>query len=87
MGILDHMAILAEPLLSSHLSEASDFGLSLDRLLKAGLTVFLMQEKKNMLCKYRGDFKNASAVVSAITTLLNDSERSLNKKMAAPSNK
>ena len=40
-----------------------------------------------MLCKYRGDFNNASAVVSAITTLLNDSERSLNKKMAAPSNK
>ena len=39
MGILDHMAILAEPLLSSHLSYASDFGLSLDRLLKTGLTV------------------------------------------------
>ena len=32
--VLNHMAILAEPLLSS------DFGLSLDRLLKTGLTVY-----------------------------------------------
>ena len=30
---LNHMAILAEP-------QASDFGLSLDRLLKTGLTVY-----------------------------------------------
>ena len=40
MGILNHMDILDEPLLSSHLSYASNFGLSLDRLLKTGLTVY-----------------------------------------------
>ena len=31
-----HKVILAKPLLSKHLSEASNFGLSLDHLLKTG---------------------------------------------------